>query len=183
MTVLLWAILALAVGLAAIAVRSRLAIPPRPPLPPDVELAATPLQRTSRWTLAVGLLLAAAAAGVVIRFGPEVTYDDDRVRLAFTLLLLAVVVVLSGAHMLLKTAADRNASLMDERDRAILERAPAIQGAGTILTLAVWVIGLTERFHQAGAVPLFYLMLLFWSCLVVNLLALPIGVLMGYRRS
>ncbi len=183
MTVLLWAILALAVGLAAIAVRSRLAMPSRPPLPPDVELPTTPLQRTSRWTLAVGLVLAAAAAGVVLWFGPETTFDDDQVRLAFTLLLLAVVVVLGGAHMFIKRAADRNSSLMDERDRAILERAPAIQGSGTILTLAVWVIGLTERFHAPGSVPLSHLMLLFWSCLVVNLLALPVGILMGYRRS
>ncbi len=45
------------------------------------------------------------------------------------------------------------------------------------------MIGLVEHFHSAGAVPLFYMYLIFWSCLIVNLMALPIGILIGYRRQ
>ncbi|HSW29199.1 MAG TPA: hypothetical protein VLH75_06850 [Longimicrobiales bacterium] len=183
MIVVLWAILALVVGLAAIVVKARLAVPPRPPLPPDVELPDTPLQRTSRLSLGAGLVLAAFACGVVVVHGPEATMADDRVRLLFTALLMAILVALSGASIRLKVQAGREGGMLDERDRAILDRAPAVQGAGTILTLAVWTVGLMVRFHGAGAVPLDYVVLLFWSCLVVHLLALPVGILMGYRRS
>jgi hypothetical protein len=130
----------------------------------------------------VGLFLAACAAGVLLIYGPDTTYDNDNVRMVFTLLLLAVVFVLAAGSVQLKIRAGRDTGLIDERDQAILDRAPATQGTATILTLAVWVVGLTERFHEPGAVPLFYVMLLFWSCLVVHLLGLPLGVLIGYRR-
>ncbi len=182
MSVILWGILALVVGFAALWLKARLAMPPREPLPPDVELPVTPLQRAARLSLGAGLVLTAAAAGVVLVNGPEVTYADDGVRLLFTALLVAVIVVL-GAPSWVKARAARNPGLLDERDRAILDRAPAVQGVGTLLTLGVWTAGLVERFHGSGAVPLFYVILLFWSCLVVYLLALPIGILAGYRRS
>ena len=73
--------------------------------------------------------------------------------------------------------------MVDERDRAILSGSSGLQSGAVLTTLVVWVIGLTESFHAVGAVPLYYLNLVFWSCLVVNLLALPLGVLLGYRRS
>jgi hypothetical protein len=183
MTLMLWAILALVAGLAAIVVKARLAMPAHPPLPPDVELPATPLQRTSRLSLGAGLVLAAFACGVVAVHGPEATMADDDVRLLFTALLMAVLVVLGGAAIRLKIQAGRDGGALDERDRAIMDRAPAVQGAGTILTLAVWVVGLMVRFRDAGAVPMAYVILLFWSCLVIHLLGLPVGILVGYRRS
>lgn len=183
MAVVLWGILALVGGLAVIVVKSRLALPPRPPLPPDVELPATPLQRTSRLSLGAGLVLAALAVGVVAVNGPEATLAQDDTRLLFTALLLAILAVLGGAGIRLKLQAGRGGSALDERDQAILDRAPAVQGAGTIITLAIWVVGLMERFHEAGAVPMSYVILLFWSCLVIHLLGLPVGILVGYRRS
>lgn len=183
MTVVLWGILALLGGLAAIVVKSRLAMPPRPPLPPGVELPDTPLQRTSRLSLGAGLVLAAMAGGLVAVHGPEATFSDDDVRILFTALLMGVLAVLGGASIRLKLQASRGGSALDERDQAILDRAPAVQGAGTIITLALWVVGLMERFHEAGAVPMAYVILLFWSCLVIHLLGLPVGILVGYRRS
>ena len=72
---------------------------------------------------------------------------------------------------------------LDERDRAILGRAATAQAAGILITLAIWTVGLSETFHAAGAVPVFYLYLVFWSCVVVHLLGLPVGILLGYRRS
>ncbi len=182
MSVLLWAILALAAGLAAFILVGWHALPKASPLPADLELPATPMQRTARWSLAVGLAFAAAAAGVLLAYGPDTTYDNDSVRLAFTILLVASIAVLGGASIRLKSWTKQESARLDERDRAILERAPAIQSIATLVTLAVWVVGLTERFHEAGAVPLFYLYLVFWSCLMMNALGLPAGILIGYRR-
>lgn len=51
-----------------------------------------------------------------------------------------------------------------------------------LVTLAVWLIGLQESYRAEGAVPVFYLYLMFWSVLVVSLLAFPLGILLGYRR-
>jgi len=184
MTVVLWAVLAIAVGFVTIVVKARRAMPPRPPLPPDVELPDTPLQRASRWSLGTGLFLAALAIGVVAVHGPEGMMANDNARLLFTALVVAVLVALSGPGIVvakLRTAGE--GATIDERDRTILDRAPAAQGLGTILTLAVWTVGLMERFHASRAVPLDYVFLLFWSCLVVYALGLPVGILVGYRRS
>lgn len=53
----------------------------------------------------------------------------------------------------------------------------------TLLMVAVWTIALREGFAEAGAVPLYYLYPLFWSCVAVYLIGLPLGILLGYRRG
>ncbi|HSG09170.1 MAG TPA: hypothetical protein VLA36_12490 [Longimicrobiales bacterium] len=183
MSVVLWGVLALAAGLAAMVVVGRWGVNRSGPLPAGVELPATPLQRISWWGLGVGAALGAAAAGVVLVHGVQQTYDNDHVRMFFTLLLLGVLIVFAVVSALVKSWAARRDGKLDERDREILGRAPAIQSAATLVTLAVWMVGLIERFHDVGMVPLFYLYLIFWSCVVVNLLGLPVGVLLGYRRG
>jgi hypothetical protein len=182
MPVVLWGILALAAGLATLALATRLAGPKTSPLPTDVTLSPTPLQRLSRAGLAAGALLAAGAAALLAAYGPERLYQEDGPRLAFTLVLLAIAGVFLAVTVRLTTWARRTDGAFDERDRAILERAPAYQARAMLVTLAVWMVALVERFHGAGAVPIFYLYLVFWSCWVVDLLALPVGVLAGYRR-
>ena len=182
MSVMLWAVLALAAGFVAMAVMGKRSMVSAPPLPADVELPATRLQWLSRWGLGLGVVLGSGAAGVVVAYGPQRTYDDDGVRTLFMVLLFGVFLVSAVVAGLTKAWRDRDDGSMDERDREILGRAPALQSAATLVTLAVWMVGLTERFHADGAVPLFYLYLVFWSCVVVNLLGLPVGVLLGYRR-
>jgi len=180
MSVILWGIIAIAVGLAGFAVVAWLRHPKLPPLEPGTELPATPLQRLAGWGLLAGLLPALAAGWWVLHYGPQTIYDNDRLRTVFTLLLLLIVVVFLVVTVLLKTWVTRADATLDERDRAILGRAGMFQSTGMLLTLAVWMIGLIEHFHAAGAVPLFYLYLIFWSCWVVSLLALPLGILVGY---
>jgi len=178
----LWGILAVATGLAGLTLIAWLRRPKLPPLEPGTELPATPLQRLARWGLLLGLLPAIAAGGMVLRKGPQAIYDDDGLRAVFTLFLLAIVAIFLAVTVRLKTWVARADGPLDERDRAILARAPAWQPAAMLLTLAAWMIGLIERFHAAGTVPLFYLYLVFWSCWAASLLALPLGVLFGYRR-
>jgi hypothetical protein len=182
MSVLLWGVLAIAAGFAALWIAGRRVMPKVPPLPTDLEIPTTPMQRTARWGLAGGLVFGAAAAAVLVFFGPDYVYDTDNVRVVFTLLVFASIAVPGGTAIQLKQRAKAHPENMDERDSAILERAPAIQSVATVITLAVWVVGLGQRFHDAGAVPMFYLYLVFWSCLVVNVIGLPVGILIGYRR-
>ena len=182
MTTLLWTILAAVVGLAAIGVAARIVTPAPPPLPPGTDFPPTALQRASRWSLLIGGTLAAGAGAVLVAFGPQAVFEVDPLRLAFTALVLLVLISVGGGVAWLKRRADVDEGLLDERDRTILDRAPAVQGLGVVVVVAAWSVGLVEYFHSAGAVPTYYVTLLFWSCLVAYILALPLGVLLGYRR-
>lgn len=183
MSIVLWGVLALAAGFAALWFVARLARATPPPLPPDAELPVTPLQKVARWSIGLGTLLGVAAAGLVVVNGAQATFASDRLRITFTLLLLAILAVVGAATVWLKRQVGREGGLLDERDKAILGRAPAMQATAMVVTLAIWTVGLAEHFHDAGAVPVFYLYLVFWSCIVVDLLGLPVGILVGYRRD
>lgn len=182
MSIVLWGILSLIGGFLALWIAARRAMPEGPPLPAGTELPATPLQRTARWTLGVGAVLGVAAASLVVVKGAEATFADDTLRLTFTILLLTILVAVGVPTLWIRSQATRRDGALDERDRAILGKAPAMQAVGMIVTLAIWTVGLSERFHDAGAVPVVYVYVVFWSCVVVDLLGLPVGVLAGYRR-
>jgi ABC-type uncharacterized transport system permease subunit len=184
MSVILWGVLAL--GLASIAVlvaaRHSRSIAPPLVLPPGETLPTAPMQRLVRWSLLLGLPLAAAAGVVVAWFGP-IVYDDDAIRLLVTGLLLASLVVLAAPTLLVGVWSSRGDEKLDERDRAILARAPAGQAAAMLVVLAVWVIALTESFRGEPGIPDVFLNLIFWSCLLVSQLASNVGILIGYRRT
>lgn len=182
MSLILWSVLALLGGFGALWVTARWARPGGDPWPDDVTLPSTPMQRVSWWSIGAGGVLTAAAVALVIFVGPAATYASDSMRIVFTLLLIAILAVVGAANIWLKAQATRDDGLMDERDKVIFGQAPAVQAIGMLVTQAIWTIGLAESFHRAGAVPLFYLYLMFWSALVVNMLGLPIGILAGYRR-
>lgn len=183
MSVVLWGVLALAGGFVALWIAARMARPTAAPLPANTEFPPTPMQKVARWSIGIGALLAATAAALVVANGARATFESDTLRLTFTLILVAVLGVVGAATVWLRRQVTREDGLLDERDRTILGRAPAAQAIGMVVTLAIWTVGLAEHFHDAGAVPVFYLYLVFWSCVVVDLLALPVGILLGYRRS
>jgi cytochrome bd-type quinol oxidase subunit 2 len=181
MPVILWGVLAVAAGLAFMSVIAWRAAASRPALPVGVELPTTSLQHLARGGLAVGVLLAGTAAGIVIVHGPAETYANDVPRLTFTALMLAVLAAFVTMLLVARSWEKRDDGRFDERDKAILDRAHMAQAPAMLLTLAVWMVGLTEAFRGTG-VPTFYLYLVFWSVLAMNLIALPIGILIGYRR-
>lgn len=183
MSVILWGVLALAGGLGFVWLSARRTRSATAPWPEDLELPATPMQRVARWSLGIGGLLSAAAAALVLVEGATATFEHDSMRIAFTSLLVAVLAVAGAANVWMRSQATRSDGLLDERDQLIFGRAPALQAAGMLVTQAIWTVGLAESFHDAGTVPIFYLYLMFWSALVVNMLGLPVGILVGYRRG
>jgi hypothetical protein len=185
MNLIVWAIAALAAGLLAVVIAARPALEPRAPLalPPGERLPSTPLQRLARWSIAGGLLFAAAAAALVVGAGVARFDDDGHVRLTVTALLLCSIAVLGFFGIRTRSWVARGDDALDERDQAILGRAPAAQAVAMLVTLAVWIVGLQQTFPATRLVPVIYLYLVFWSCVVVDLVALPVGVLLGYRRS
>jgi hypothetical protein len=182
MSPILWGILAIAVALAGFAAVTWLKRPKLPPLEPGTELPPTLLQRVARVGLALGILPALAAGWLVYRYGAQMIYDDDGLRTVFTLCLLAIIVVFLVVTARLKMLVGRPNGALDERDRAILSRAPAWQHGLMFVTLAAWSTSLIVRFRADGAVPMVYIYLIFWSCWAASLLALPLGILIGYRK-
>jgi len=75
---------------------------------------------------------------------------------------------------------DEMAGSVDERDRAILARAPIVQSTAVLLSLAAWLVSLGQKFHEQGVVPMVYLYLLFGSIVLIMMIAQSFGVLLFY---
>lgn len=183
--VIIWIVLAVAVafGFVFFAARRARSVLPALVLPPGESLPATPLQRLAQWTLAGVAVLTVLAAAIVTYHGPQVFWDNDHVRLTVTGLLLAALAVFSlvGVQTARWLAAgDRH---LDERDRAILSTASAGQAGAMLVTLAAWIIGLTETHRDTRQLHVVFLYLMFWSCLMTSLLAWLAGIVLGYRRQ
>ena len=71
---------------------------------------------------------------------------------------------------------------MDERDLAIMRRAPLIQLWAVLLSLIAWAISLTEVYWNEGAVPTMFLYLILFSSLIVSTIAQSLGIFIGYWR-
>jgi len=159
----------------------KLLLADRPPAGSE-PVPSTVLQRTAFWGVVTGLVVIGAAAWMLIANGPETVYDDDTMRLQFTGIMLAGIALFAmffiGIHIMLTRRAK-----LDERDQAVLARAPIVQGALMLMTLAAWIIGLQETFRGEPGVPITYLHLTFWSCVAANMIAWPIGILIGYRKA
>lgn len=185
MPIILWTVAAIVVAVAGVAVAMRIGMKrePPPPLPPGERLPFTALQRLAVWSIALGGSPAVAAGALLVHFGATRFWDDDRVRLPITALLVASVLAFGAVAIRMYALSARDDGGVDERDRAILSRAPVAQSVAVLVTLAAWVVGLTETYHATHLVPSVNLYLLFWSCLIANIAALPVGILLGYRRG
>lgn len=182
---ILWGVVALGLAFVALYVVVRRAQRVLPPivLPPGETMPTTALQRLAWQTLAGVFLLTAAAAVVVVRHGVSVAWDDDAVRLTATGLVIAGLAVFTYYISRVRMWIIRDDGTLDERDRAILSSAPAGQAPAMMVTLAVWMISLIEKYQASHLIPSAYLYLIFWSLLMVSILAALAGVVIGYRRS
>jgi hypothetical protein len=152
-------------------------------LPVGENMPATALQRLAAMTLAITLLLTIAAVALVAYNGADVFRDDDTVRLTTTGLLLAALGAFAIYNGRVWRWTVRDDGPLDERDRLILAAAHAGQAPAMIVTLAVWMIALTETYRSTQLIPSVFLYLIFWSLLMVSVLSSLAGVVMGYRRS
>ncbi len=185
MHAIFWLIVALAGAFLALYIPVRRAQRRLPPivLPPGESMPVTALQRLAGRTLVAVLLLTLAAVAVVAVNGVVAWWERDAVRLPATGLLVAALLVFAFYMSRVWSWTARDDGALDERDRAILASAAAGQAPAMLVTLAVWMIGLIETHQSAGLIPSAFLYLIFWSCLMVSVVAQLAGVAIGYRRS
>jgi len=182
---LLWMIAALLVaGLLVFlaALQTRRSLPPVE-MPPGEALPLTALQAGSAGALVVVLLLSTAAAGLVAWFGPQAWWDSDPIRLTFTLLLLLALLVYLGFTWRMRQLALREDGSFDERDQTIMGRSCAGVGGAMMVVVAAWMIALTESHVESHLVPTYYLYLMFWSCVMTNVVAQLAGIVLVCRRG
>ena len=185
MNVLLWSVVAALVLLLAISVAMRQVVAGSRGrrLEPEVgegRIPLTPLQRRALGGLALGLALALSVLGLLTVAGPQAYHNDLGVRLLFYALMIGG---LMGYLLLMastRRAIRRGKLIIDERDQIILARAPAAQAVAVLGTVVVWTIALTEAYSGQGQIPIVFPTLIFWSSLVVYVVAYPIGILLGY---
>lgn len=185
MQVILWVILAVvvALGWSFITVRrsqlmlKHVAVPSGEPMP------MTAVQRVAWQALFPTLLFAIAAAATVGYYGVVAVWDNDNLRKVVTLMLLAALGGYTYHIMRLRTWLVRDDGTLDERDRAILAAAPAGQAPAMMVAMAAWMIYLAEGYHETHLVPSAYLYAMFWTLLMVSVIASLVGILIGYRRG
>jgi L-asparagine transporter-like permease len=144
-----------------------------------------PLQKRAWWGLTLGILWAAATIVVFITGGGVDEFTKNQTfRIVIDALFIGWLIVYAVlmASILRFRRSGKGTVAIDERDRAILHRAPLIQLWAVILVLLVWAISLTEIYWDQGAVPIMYMYIIFFSSLVVSTLAQSLGILIGYWR-
>jgi hypothetical protein len=176
----LLAIVGLGVVAVALLVRS---LPQRVKLSPEerAEMAATPmppLQKRAWWGLLVTAGTLAVITAILMNRGAAAYWDNDNLRLTVVGIFVAGLFVYVGTLLLPLIKGDMRQ--LDERDRIVLSKAGTVQSAVVLLALAAWLITLTERFREQGAIPVVYLYLIFGSVVLVNLLGQSLGILVGY---
>jgi hypothetical protein len=184
-TPILWIILALLIAAAIVfasSLKTRRSLPPVE-LPDGETMPVTPLQRHARRALFAALTLSLAAAACVAWFGPQTWWEEDPLRLAVTAMMLGALLAYLYFTMQARSLEAREDGSFDERDQAILARSSAGVGGAMIVVLAAWMIGLTETHVESHLVPTYFLYLIFWSCILTNVIASLAGVLLAYRRS
>ena len=183
--IILWIVATLLVAFAVLAYTLRASRRSLPALvlPDGESLPSTPVQRLAARALIGVTVFAVAAAAVVTHHGLQATWDQDIIRWTATGLLMAALAVFSVYMTQVGRWLATDDGPCDERDRAIIATAGSGQAPAIIVTLAAWMIALTERYHVTHLIPSAALYAIFWSCIMVSLMALLAGVVIGYRRS
>jgi hypothetical protein len=182
---ILWLIAALLIGgivvfVSSLATRRQL---PAVAMPDGEKLPKTALQKRAALALFAVIVLTAIAAGLLAIVGPETWWDDDRVRLTVTFLLLAGLGVYLAFTISIRALVARDDGSFDERDGAIMARSCTGVGGAMMAVLAVWMIALVETYIETRLVPSYFLHLIFWSCVMTNVIASLAGILLAYRRA
>jgi hypothetical protein len=144
-------------------------------------LPPTYLERMAWVGLAVSTVVGVGLAAMVAIGGASAFHGDTAYRGIFWVLVLAGIVTWFGASTAIKRR--HGASVVDERDRAILARSLSVESFIALVSLVAWTVALTEVFWEDGAVPLEYLQLLFWTTFIGGLFGRSLGVLLGYRQE
>lgn len=184
MFAIVWIIVALLIAgtlVYAASLRTRRRLPPLE-MPAGESLPKTPLQHRAALALLVITGLTSIAAAIVAYVGPAAWWHDDGIRLTVTAILVASLAGYLVFMLGVRALEARKDGSLDERDQLILGSANNGVGGAMLAVLAVWMIGLTETFIETRQMPTYFLYLVFWSCVMTNVISSILGILLAYRK-
>ena len=140
------------------------------------------LQKRALYAL---ILCTVWASALVITFVAKGGIDNFRVDRAFEGLMVGIMIAGFAAYalILLATRSSGDDVALDERDRKIVAGARSIQLWASMLTLAAWMISLSEVYWEQGQVPVQYLYIIAMSTWLMVVIGENAGILIGYWRS
>jgi hypothetical protein len=138
-----------------------------------------PLQKRAVLCLGIGLVFVIALAVVFILESDVTAFENDETLRWF---FYAALIGIPLTYLILIDMTLRQPTQLDERDRSIMEKSGRVQWLAVILSLAAWMIVLTEVYREQRQVPVVYLTLIFISTLIISVLAQSLGILLGYWR-
>jgi len=141
-----------------------------------------PLQKRAWLGLGIAVVTSVAILAVLITRGATSFHDDQGTRLIVTALFLFGLLTWAVLLAPIFYWPGRIKRLFDERDEIIVRRALQVQLWAVIISLVVWSIALTEFYWDQGEIPIVFPSLIFFSIIIVNMLAQAVGILIGYRR-
>jgi hypothetical protein len=138
-----------------------------------------PLQKRALYGLVFGILWAIAIVVVFIVKGGVSTFDEDT---QFRAIMDGLWIGGLVAYLVLFETILHKPGMIDERDKSIITWSTRVQWLAVIFTMVVWVIALSEVYHEEGQIPVIFLFLIFASILIVSMIAQCLGILIGYWR-
>ena len=138
-----------------------------------------PLQKRALYCLIIGCIFTVALV-VVFLLEDDITAFNRDLTLRWTTYTAMIGVPLT--YLVLIDLTLRRPTQLDERDRLILLGSGRVQWIAVVLSLAAWMIALTEIYREQREVPVVFLTLIFISILIISVLAQSFGILLGYRR-
>jgi len=143
-----------------------------------------PLQKRALISLILGLVFTVVLVVLFVNWGGVAGFASNSTSRLILSALFVAMLLAAGALLGAPRRGQNGAKVeVDERDLAIMQRAPQVQLLAVMLTLAGWVIGLTEYYWEAEVIPVMWPYLMMWSTLIASTLAQSLGVLIGYWRS
>ena len=143
----------------------------------------TSLQRHALVSLVAGLVWTAVLVVLfVARGGVEAFARDASTRVLLSVLFVLMVLFVAFVGVPWKARMGAGSDVY-ERDLAVLQRVTQVQLLAVMLTLAGWVIGLTEHYRAEGAMPVIWPYRMLSSALISSTLGQSLDVLIGHRRS
>lgn len=138
-----------------------------------------PLQKRALYGLIFGIAWAIAITVVFVVKGGAASFNEDEVfRLTMDGIWVGGLIV----YLVLFQTIIHRTKMVDERDKLIYDLSPRIQWLAVILTMAVWIIGLTANYRNEG-IPSVLLYLMFFTVLCISAISGCIGILVGYSRT
>ena len=139
----------------------------------------SPSQKGAWCGLLIGVVTFATITAILVTKGAAEYWENDDLRLTVVAIFIGGIV----AHPIVSNLFRITSFLkehVDEREDAIVSRASIVQPPAILITLAAWLITLTQRYHEQGAVPVVYLYLMFGSVILVLMISQSVGVLLGH---